>query len=126
MAKFKTELKKNEYGRLLRVIIRHSASDRVVSDMDVDTIPHFCGGRIIHGYHRDGNLSLKDLMEAEKLMFAELKKIPVAKLLWTDRTEGRLHTAVKSIYPESEVGSIVRNPNSTYDIIMGEINIKDM
>jgi len=128
---------RDEYRSIKRVDVKSSKSVVDIwgnngfpsATIYVSRIPDFCGGKIIHSYGEYlgfSRLPKKDKKAMRSKLFNVLKDIQVAKLLWTDKVDGFLHTAVTELYPNSEVGSIVKNPNSGSNIIIGEINIKDM
>ena len=109
-----------------RVTVGDTLVPRDVAMIKVSSLPDFCGGKYIHDMWVRDDLPNKDRKEVLELLFSELKKIHVAKLIWADRVDGYIHKAVTEVYPDSEVGSIKRNPNSNSDIIVGELNIGDM
>lgn len=98
-----------------------------VLDIRIKDFPSFCGGKIIHAFNRySSGYTSAQMNRAEKMLFAELKNIDVAKLVWADMVDGEIHTMITKHYPDSEVGTPKKNPNSDNMVLVGELNIEDM
>ena len=108
------------------ITIEDVKNGNFIACISLTDLNYFCGGKWIYNMEVRSDLTEEERKVVLGMLFGELKKIQVAKLLWADVVKGCIHRSVTEVYPDSEVGSIQHNPNSGNNIICGELNIEDM
>lgn len=108
-----TSNKENEYKKIL--------------NYDIEEFPGCCGAYILNSVRELVTEDDERLDAAWKLLFKSIKSdYKAAKLVWADKVDGTIHRKVAELYPNSEVGTPKKNPNSRNKVLIGEINFTDL